>query len=75
MKLPAITCPLDFGDQAAHGAKNVNAAGEAGPRLLKKIVGFYTYYYQATQCAALNNAHIFCVRVPFVCYAESLYLI
>lgn len=30
MKFPAISRPLDFGDQAAHGARNEQAAAEPG---------------------------------------------
>lgn len=43
MKFPTISRPwiLDFGDQAAHEARNEQAAAEEG--LVQKWMGFYAY--------------------------------
>lgn len=41
VKSPAISHPLDFDDQAAHGARNGQVAIEARPGTVKKLMGFY----------------------------------
>lgn len=42
VKSPAISHPLDFDDQAAHGARNGQVAKEPRPRTVRNLMGFYT---------------------------------
>jgi len=47
-EIPCNKSPLDFGDQAAHGARNEPAAADPGTGLVNKWMDFYAYYDHAT---------------------------